>query len=75
MPWHQFGLPCLIIFGVWNWGQVVLEPEQHPKNIHVRTSDDLRAPVESWVSLHTTFDLDGVEVTCACAHVWHLSLS
>ena len=53
----NLGLPCLIrthFLGL-IWGQVVLEPEQHPKNIHVRTSDDLRAAVESWVSLIVAF--------------------
>ena len=66
-PWHQFGLPCLIRshFWFWVWGQVVLEPEQHPKNIHVRTSV---------ASAATTFDLDAVEVTCGPG-VWYLSLS
>ena len=62
-PWHQFGLPCLIRshFVFWIWGQVVLEPEQHPKNIHVRTSV---------ASAATTFDLDAVEVTCAVVRVF-----
>jgi hypothetical protein len=82
MPWHQFGLPCLIrthFLGLdlgpgcsWTW----TTSEKHP-------CSDLRWPQSSCRKLgvtysclcSTTFDLDGVEVTCACAHVWHLSLS